>query len=455
MGKRINVKRDENGNEVRSKRSKQISKEDLELAIEKFDNDKKKISEYFNIKEWSLREQLKKYNLNYDKRADSNKERKITIPPKEELKELYFIRNMTLLDIGKFYKISNVTVKKWFVHYNIELLSHKDTIIQKVIPKIEDFNVKKYGEKHFFGTKEGMKKVKDSFIEKYGTHYHPIGNTSKAELEFLDFVNSLEEGFEKTNHIIKKELDGYNDRLKIAFEYCGIFWHNEMYKPDNYHYEKYIECKNKGIRLLTIFEDEWIERKSQVKNFVRSLLNKNDKKYFARKLNISIINKRDISAINFLNDYHIQGCPNINNILCFFALKDNDDIISIMAFSRHHRNNVEVVLSRYCVKENCNVIGGSKRLLKHSLEYFKCDIKTWSDNRWTEGDMYKRLGFTLEKELPKDYSYVKNGKRLPKQTMKKSSIGADENQTEHERALELGFLRIWDCGKKTWIYKYN
>ena len=26
---------------------------------------------------------------------------------------------------------------------------------------------------------------------------HPIGNTSKAELEFLDFVNSLEEGFEK------------------------------------------------------------------------------------------------------------------------------------------------------------------------------------------------------------------------------------------------------------------
>ena len=66
MGKRINVKRNEKGNEVRSKRSKQISKEDLEFAIEKFDNDKKKIAEYFGIGVWSLREQLKRNNLNYD-----------------------------------------------------------------------------------------------------------------------------------------------------------------------------------------------------------------------------------------------------------------------------------------------------------------------------------------------------------------------------------------------------
>lgn len=37
--------------------------------------------------------------------------------------------------------------------------------------------------------------------------------------------------------------------------------------------------------------------------------------------------------------------------------------------------------------------------------------------------------------------------------MKKSIIGATEEQTEYEKAQELGFDRMWDCGKKTWLYK--
>ena len=39
--------------------------------------------------------------------------------------------------------------------------------------------------------------------------------------------------------------------------------------------------------------------------------------------------------------------------------------------------------------------------------------------------------------------------------MTKKKLHASENQTEYQRALELGFDRIWDCGKKTWIFKYD
>ena len=29
---------------------------------------------------------------------------------------------------------------------------------------------------------------------------------------------------------------------------------------------------------------------------------------------------------------------------------------------------------------------------------------------------------------------------------------AGDNQTEYERALELGFDRIWDCGNGKWVW---
>jgi hypothetical protein len=36
--------------------------------------------------------------------------------------------------------------------------------------------------------------------------------------------------------------------------------------------------------------------------------------------------------------------------------------------------------------------------------------------------------------------------------MMKSIIGAAPEQTEEERALELGWYRIYDCGKKKWVF---
>ena len=55
-------------------------------------------------------------------------------PTKEALEQLYNT-NMTLVDIGKIYKVSNVTVKKWFDFYNIQLDSHSDTIRNRVCAK--------------------------------------------------------------------------------------------------------------------------------------------------------------------------------------------------------------------------------------------------------------------------------------------------------------------------------
>jgi hypothetical protein len=64
------------------------------------------------------------------------------------------------------------------------------------------------------------------------------------------------------------------------------------------------------------------------------------------------------------------------------------------------------------------------------------------------------MGFTMSKELYQDYSYIKasNGKnRIPKQECKKANIACVDGQTESERMTELGYYKIWDCGKKRWV----
>lgn len=433
-------------------KSTQYTKEQLLLAIEQFNNDKIKMAEHLNIGIWSLREQLKKHEINIDKRISACKKRTLSIPNKDELEQLYFQQNMTLLDIGKYYKVSNVTVKKWFVYYDIKLLSHSQTITQKVVPKIITYNNTNYGYDHYFGSDIGKKTVKNTFIEKYGVPWHPIGNESNAELEVLEYFNILVPGFEK-KRIYGIELDGFNEELKIAFEYNGLFYHSEKYKGKDLHYKKYKICLDNNIRLFTIFEDEWLNRKNQVTGFIRAALNKNQHKIFARNLYYKEVAGNDYTALMFIENNHIQGMPNKNTCIKHGILIDNENAIySAMSFSKHPRNNTEIVLSRYCVKNNYTIVGGAQKLFYNIIPTFTSNIKTWSDNRWTQGNLYTKLGFKQVCQLPKDYYYVKNGNRIHKQKMTKKILGCNEFQTEYERAQELGFDRIWDCGKISWVY---
>ena len=435
----------------------ELTKENLEFLVKTYTN-KTKLLEKLKLKPTQFRRLLESFDIEYDGRKTSNTRRKHEIPSKEVLIELYENQNLTILDISKKFESSNVTVRKWFKHHNIELLEHAVNIKNKVLPKTRKIMLERYGNEVYFATDEAKQKIANTFIAKYGVRYHPIGSISKAELEVLDFLNELEPGFQNTK-IFGIELDGYNPNIKVAMEFNGLYWHTEGRKGKNLHERKYRLCKENDIRLFTIFEDEWRHRQSQVKSFIRSALNKNDIRLYARDLKLEIVEHRHIDALKFIENHHIQEVPSILSILKHFMLLDkNGSIISCMTFSRHPRNESEIVLSRYCVKSNHSILGGAKRLFKHAIDYFKCDIKTWSDNRWTEGNLYDRLGFKLYKNLPKDYSYVipgNNSIRIPKQSMSKTKMKASENQTEYERALELGFDRIWDCGKKTWIFKYN
>ena len=83
-----------------------------------------------------------------------------------------------------------------------------------------------------------------------------------------------------------KELDIYIKSHGLAIEYNGLRWHSEKFGKDKeYHLNKTLECKNKHINLIHIFEDEWEDKKEIVKHKLKHILKYDTSlpKIYARK----------------------------------------------------------------------------------------------------------------------------------------------------------------------------
>ena len=310
----------------------------------------------------------------------------------------------------------------------------------------------RYGIESLFRNTEYQDYMRGCKLKKYGDNFPYFKDkNSKAENEVREYLNQIGFNFKQNRTILNnaKELDGYCELNNFAFEYCGLYWHSEQYKDNNYHYNKFLESKLNGVHLLTIFEDEWLYKNEQIKSFISARMGKFDHTVYARKTEFHEINKKESS--DFFENYHIQGSP--NSTLKAYGLYDNDNLISCVSFSKHHRNNNEIVLNRLAFKSGIQIVGGASKIISNAIKKIDCDqIITWSDNRWSTGEIYLKCGFEFSGDIRPDYSYVYKQKRLSKQSQKKSNTGCPKNITEHEWAKQNNLYRIYDCGKKRWIF---
>lgn len=280
---------------------------------------------------------------------------------------------------------------------------------------------------------------------------------SKAETAIGEYIQSIGCVVKlRDRDIIKpQEIDIYISDKKVGIEFDGLYWHSDKYKDNNYHYDKMKAGENIGIRIINIFEDEWDNRQFQVKSFLRSILAQSNNKVYARKCTVIEITKT--TSDEFINKYHIQGKA-ISTVS--FGLFYKEELVGVMTGSKHHRDNTSntLVLSRLAFKDDWMIVGGASKLLSELLVFAVQNnykkLVSWSDNRWSQGNVYNKLGFILEENMKPDYSYItKQGIRISKQSntkeklLKKGGIG----KTEKEMAVSIGYARIYDCGKKRWI----
>jgi hypothetical protein len=103
---------------------------------------------------------------------------------------------------------------------------------------------------------------------------------SKAESDIYDFVKSICPDAEarKRGVLGRKEIDVYVPSLKLGIEYHGLYWHGECWADDKLNVlRKHQLARKEGVRLISIFEDEWFGMKQDIKDRLASVLNGKEK----------------------------------------------------------------------------------------------------------------------------------------------------------------------------------
>lgn len=283
---------------------------------------------------------------------------------------------------------------------------------------------------------------------------------NKTENYLKSFIESLSINFvENSKTIITPlELDIYIPSHNLAIEFNGLYWHSELYKDNDYHLNKTIECEKQGIQLIHIFEDEWLYKKDIVKSRLKNILGLTQHKIYGRKTQIKEVLSKHAKL--FLDNNHIQG--NINSKIKLGLYHDNE-LVSLMTFGSLRksmgRKNKEdsYELLRFCNKLNTSVIGGADKLLKHFIKTHQPkEIISYADRRWSQGNLYEKLGFEFIHNSRPNYYYVKGVKRDNRFKYRKDVLikqGFDSTKTEKEIMKERKINRIYDCG--CILYKYN
>ena len=286
------------------------------------------------------------------------------------------------------------------------------------------------------------------------------------ENKLFYFISSLGVTIDRNRRNLKgKELDVYIPEKKIAIEYDGIYWHGETVsgKDSTYHLNKTIECEKKGIKLIHIFEDEWLNKKEIVKSRLKHILNKIKYSIGARQCTINIIS---IDLKNkFLNKYHLQGEDKSAIHLGAFY---KNRLVAVMTFSKLRKalgqNDIKNSweLSRFATIKNFTITGIANKILSHFEKTYKPTyIISYADRRWSKGNLYYKLGFKMDHISNPSYWYLKAGiiKRIHRFNFRKNVLKDkldvfDPTKTEWENMQNNKYDRIWDCGNYVFIKTY-
>lgn len=289
-----------------------------------------------------------------------------------------------------------------------------------------------------------------------------MNTISNGETEIEEYCKKLigkENVITKEHCILEgRELDIYIPSKKIAIEYDGLIWHSEKFGKDaNYHLKKTEECKKKNIRLIHIFEDEYLTKRELVLAKLKHILgcDNNSRVIGGRKCILKEITFPE--ANEFLNKFHLQGgVPSSVYLGGFF----DGELIAVMTFKKIKGNEWE--LTRFATNINYRIPGIANRLFSFFKKKTKPSyVKSFLDRRWNlEGNtLYEKMGFKLDKIEKPDYAYVKGGKygmRIHKFSFRKQILHKKYNlpltMTEKEMTHYLGFYRIWNCGLAKYVY---
>jgi hypothetical protein len=283
-------------------------------------------------------------------------------------------------------------------------------------------------------------------------------NTSRDETLIADLIADMGITVVRNDRKIinPKELDIWLPDQRIAVEYCGLYWHSENRgRTRDYHIDKMKACESIGVRLITIFEDEWYHHPNIVNSRLRNLFGLTDRRIMGRSCTVREISNQTANGFCAIN--HLQGAGRTAHAV---GLYHDEELVSCMTFSKlnvakgRKDRAGSWELSRFCSVLDANVIGGANKLFSAFVRQNEPEqIISYADRRWNTGNVYQKLGFTYDGDTPVNYWYLNlpEIKRMHRYALRKTASD-QQDLTEWENRRLQGWDRIWDCGNSRWIW---
>ena len=248
---------------------------------------------------------------------------------------------------------------------------------------------------------------------------------SKGELELLAYIQTIyptTAGSYKYQG--KKEIDIYIKDLNLGIEYDGLPWHSTKYKTKEQQLVKSLELSQEGIRLIRIFEDEWLARKEQIKEYLKYQAGKVSDNYYAADCAIEEISSEDAMAFHNYRQVKAVKQSSVNK-----ALKYKNKVVAAISL-----NTTDKGLKLSCFSSAFKSVQASKVLIDAVIQDTKTRyIEAYMDNRLEDTKAYRHMGFNNPIKIDPECTYWKDGSNSREDT-----FGG------------VGYYQIYDDGLTKW-----
>jgi hypothetical protein len=248
-----------------------------------------------------------------------------------------------------------------------------------------------------------------------------------------------------------KEIDLWIPEYNLGIEYHGSYWHSED-RVNNLHYQKAALAKERGIRLIQIFDFELIESLEEIKNILKASLHVFDHKLAARDCEVVTLNTND--ARLFCEKNHLQGYAAAK--MNYGLLHKQFGLVQLLSFGKpRFSKKYQWEIIRSCSKSGHIVMGGLEKLWSRFIRDNEVmNVITYSDARFFTGESYTKLGFVYHNHSNSGYVWSNGVQRVSRyKTQRRKLIENcnDINITESQLMKNKGFHKILDAGNHVYI----
>ena len=111
------------------------------------------------------------------------------------------------------------------------------------------------------------------YINLYDLKDYILYSKSHFEQNIYDWIKTIykKEIIHSERSILDgSEIDLYIPEFKLGLEFNGVYYHSIKFKDEFYHQNKSIKCYDKGINLIHIYENEWVDNQDNIKSYILS-----------------------------------------------------------------------------------------------------------------------------------------------------------------------------------------